>query len=189
MGSEILRHMADIQAIVVGLPALQAFTFGAACAERAWPVYRQASQGQEWERRAILRGALDAVWSWLAGGTERPELLAAQCEQAVVDKALPDAYVVANNLFGLLSFIEQDDPSHCHLCAEMNLDLITSYLYDFYHLKYSEESEAAVDAHELTRQEMHCQTDDLRRMSQFFSVQVVVELRNRSLGKSIFGSL
>jgi hypothetical protein len=189
MASAILLHMRTVEQALAALSAPQAFTFAAACAERAWPIYERVSQGQEWDRRSILRAALDAVWSWLLGAATRPDSVAAQCESAVVDEALPDAYFVANNVFGLLDFVEKDQPFHCHLCAEMNLDQISRFLYGFYHLSYSEESEAVVDNHELCLREVNRQQEDIQSLSQTFSVAVVADLRSRSKGQSIYGQL
>jgi hypothetical protein len=168
-----------------------AFLFAAACAERQWPVYERASEGKAWEMRSILRGSLDAIWDWLAGGDERPRL-AEQCERAVFDENSADdeddgAFAVANSFYGLAAIVEEDQPHYSAQAAVSNLDLVDAFVYDLLGLETSAENDRIVDGHELMQREMQRQLADLSMLSQPFGPALVQMMRGRAEGVSVLG--
>ena len=162
----ILLHMNAVENALQEVSPQHAFAFAAACAERQWPVYKRASEGKPWEKQAILRSALDAIWDWLLGRDERPRL-ADQCESAIFDgDPVKDedtaAFYVANSFFGLATIVEKDQPHHCRQSAVSNLDALDAFLYELYDLSVCPESDTLVDSHELIQKEMRHQLEDLR---------------------------
>jgi hypothetical protein len=189
MKSFILSHMESVEQAVKKLTPSAAFTFGAACVERSWPIYELAAHRKDWDRRSVLRGALDAVWRWLSGRSDRPLGLAVQCNGTVVDEALPNAYFVANNVFGLLEFVEENEPCLCHLCAQTNLNLVVDFVYSTCHLRRTQDDAITVANHELCKREMKHQSEDIQLLLRPFGSVIVDEFRNRSYGQSIFGNV
>jgi hypothetical protein len=185
----LLAHMETVEAAVESLDPKKAYAFGAACAERQWPVYVKASEGKPWEMQSDLRMALDDIWSWLLGSGNRPQGNWQRCENAVLD-AVNDvenaARTVAGSFYGLAYGVENDKLRECAQVAVNGLDLIDSFVYDILNLPVTSENDLLVDQHELIRNEMRRQEDDLKLVvSKPMSPAVIRELRARSLGRSI----
>lgn len=187
----ILLHMKAVENVLRGVSPQHAFAFAAACAERQWPVYKRACEGKSWEKQAVLRAALDAIWNWLLGRDQRPRL-ADQCESAICDDdPVKDedttAFYVANSFFGLAAIVEKNQPHHCHQSSVSNLDALDAFLYELYDLSVCPESDTLVDSHELMQKEMRHQLEDLELLKGPFTPAVVEQLRTRSVGQSILG--
>ena len=185
----LLVHYEKVEKTVENLDPKKAFAFGAACAERQWPVYVKASEGKPWEKQSDLRKALDDIWNWLLGSGNRPQGNWQRCENAVLD-AVNDvenaARMVAGSFFSLAYGVENDKPSGCVQVAVNGLDLLDSFVYDLLKLPVNSENDLLVDKHELMRDEMQRQQDDLKLVaSDPMSPAVVRELRARSVGRSI----
>ncbi len=185
----VLIHMKKVKDVLRKVSPLHCFTFAAACAERQWPVYNRASEGKAWERQAVLRSSLDAIWNWLLGKAERPRL-AEQCESAVIDAdPLKDedtaAFYVANSFFGLAAIVEKDQPNHCHGSADNNLNDLDAFIYELLGLAVTPENDCIVDNHELMQNEVKRQLDDLNSLNAPLSPALVEGLRARSMRQSI----
>src|SRR5215467_9438951 len=82
----LLLHLDMVETVFKNLEPIQAFTFGAACAERQWPLYVKGSHRKPWSKEPVLREALDAIWNWLLGSGGTPIGYEAQCEMAILEK-------------------------------------------------------------------------------------------------------
>ena len=186
----LLAHMETVEATVESLDPKKAYAFGAACAERQWPVYVKASEGKPWEMQSDLRMALDDIWRWLLGSGNRPQGIFQRIESAIFEDAVKDfeiaARMVAGSFVSLAYGVENDKLSECAQVAVYGLDLIESFVYDILNLPLTSENDLLVDQHELIRNEMRRQQDDLKFVvSEPMSPEVIRELRARSLGESI----
>jgi hypothetical protein len=185
----LLAHYEKVEKTVENLDPKKAFAFGAACAERQWPVYVKASEGKPWEKQSDLRKALDDIWSWLLGSGNRPQGNSQRCENAVLDavnNVENAARMVAGSFYSLAYGVENDKPSVCAQVAVNGLDLIESFVYEILNLRVTSENDLRVDQHELIKNEMRRQQDDLKLVvSDPMSPALVRELRARSLGESI----
>src|SRR5262245_28617391 len=185
------RHRKRVEDALGKVSSPHAFAFAAACAERLWPVYERAADGEPWAMQDDLRSSLDAIWDWLMGRRERPRL-AEQCERAVFDAnsdAEEDsaAFQAANSLYGLAAMVEEDQPQYSAQSAVSNLDLLDAFLYDLLDLPASAESDLLVDGHELMQREMQRQLADLSLLSQPFGPELVQTLRDRAQRESVLG--
>jgi hypothetical protein len=185
-----LAHIETVKKTIKKLDPKRAFAFGAACAERQWPVYVKASEGKPWEMQSDLRKALDDIWSWLLGSGNRPQGIFQRIEGAIFDDAVKDvenaARIVAGSFVGLAYGVENHKLDECAQVAVNGLNLIESFVYDILNLPVTSENDLLVDQHELMDNEMRRQEDDLKIVvSEPMSPAVIRELRARSLGVSI----
>lgn len=188
----LLTHYDEVKKAVAGLRPASAFVFGASCAERSWGVYERASKGRQWQRRDVLRSNLDAIWLWLEGSQARPLVSASACEAAIPDEGneLPEdlGFEVANNIFGLVALVEQNDPGHVYLAAQANLDLLDAFLYEVTGLDVSPENDRAIDNHVLMQAEIRRQLDDLALLAMPATPVLVEKVRRGAEGVSLLGS-
>ena len=187
----LLAHYDQVKKGVAGLGQASAFAFGASCAERSWSVYEHASAGRSWQRNDILRSNLDAIWLWLKGSSASPLVSASACEAAIPEESseLRDdlAFEVANNIFGLVALVEQDDPGHVYLAAQANLDLLDAFLYEIMGLNVSPENDAVIDNNSLMQAEIRRQLDDLAVLSLPANPLVVEQVRRGAEGIDLLG--
>jgi len=186
----LLAHIETVEKTIENLDQKKAFAFGAACTEHQWPVYVKASEGMPWEMQSDLRKALDDIWRWLLGSGNRPQGIFQRIESAIFEDAVKDfeiaARMVAGSFVSLAYGVENDKLSQCAQVAVYGLDLIESFVYDILNLPVTSENDLLVDQHELIRNEMRRQQDDLKFVvSEPMSPAVIRELRARSLGESI----
>lgn len=186
------EHLERVEATLKDVDGLQAFTFAASCAERQWPVYERAAKGKNWGQSTVLRGALDAIWGWLLQQRERPRGHALQCERAILeeieDVTANTASEVATSFYGLASIVERDQAKHCVQAAKSNLTMIDAFLYEMLRLPISHENDLKVDSSELMQHERIRQDATLAVLARGTPMpSVVADIRERSLGQSIFG--
>ena len=191
-GTAYFDHLERLHSAFSNLEPIQAFAFGAACAERQWPVYARAAAGKVWSREAILRRSLDRVWDWLLRRRGRPEGLAFECERAILEEVEDDAAQaaseVATSMYGLAKAIEADAPADCLYVADAGLRLIDSFLYELLGVPISSDSDRVVHSHELMGIEIKRQQEDLEVLLRGTPFPATIEeLRNRSSGASILG--
>lgn len=170
-------YMLQLRDRVSSLPEAQTWAFGVASLERQWPIYARAAEGRPWDHRPELRGVLDRLWAWVAGG-QRPHGILDICEQAqFVDYTgeRPDLeYELQNDgegaaadvIVGFISLAEvvaSDEPEECYYVAQKALDLVQAFVYDYElpHLAVGSDSDVIVDQHELVRNAVRQQEDDL----------------------------
>ncbi len=191
----ILTHYDWLENASRGLDLRAAVAFGAACAERQWPVYVRASAGKPWEKRALLRTALDSIWRWLFEiDSQRPSGYFAACEEASLesvqrtDESVEAASRVVVSWLELLHGLETGDANACKSLGECNLNLLHSFIYFLLDIEVSSDNEFVVGDHQLVRQEIKRQQDDLTLLrTRTLQPSVAREIFGRSQGQSMFG--
>jgi len=187
-------HLERIEQDLRDMPSTHSFAFAASCAERAWPIYERGARGKSWDKRQLLRGALDSVWEWLAGRAVRPSGLAAQCETAVfdddhVEPSDAGAFYVSNNVFGLISIVENDQREYAAQSAMGNIDLLDSFLYERIELTSTSENDIMIDNHPLFQIEIERQMDDIAALRQPITDVAIQMIRARARTIGLFGKL
>ena len=196
MPRPLLDHLSNVTSRLAHVGEMQSACFAAACVERSWRAYVRAAQGKPWNRGDTLRRTLDTAWSWCSGSGPRPAGLSAAAEGAVdvfdeTGMQQPSDNAgrhVAVATYNLIASIEERNSEGFSGSAQLNLDFIDAFLYEYLDLEQSTENDEAVDRHELMNAERNRQTSDLVIVSERWSVPgTVEELRQTSTDANVLG--
>jgi hypothetical protein len=140
-----------------------------------------------------LRQALDSTWGWLLQTRDRPRGLFQRCEGVLLineeeGAAMAAAHNVAGSILSIAYGLDRDKPDECSQVAVIGLDIVIAFAYDLLGLRVTSKNGLLVARHELVRNEIRRQEDDLFLVLKAAPTPAVVrELRARSQGVSVLG--
>jgi hypothetical protein len=211
MFKRIVQHMKDVERALSGMGANAALAFALACTERQWPVFQRAARSVPWmvDWQSKLRHALDDTWQHLLNDTSvsatepiapfRQLLISSGAgEPEVEDTGGPSsavAHTIANSIVDLLGAVEKCDVGHAHRLSHRNFDLLELLLDEHGVLLNDLKEESGQDPSEiaavrkLIEQEMKQQDRDVQALRKDPSAAGMEEVRQVSVGKSLFGQV
>ena len=187
----MLKHVAKVEVAAATYSERGMIAFAAACCERQLPVYERVGAVAEWGHSETLRKILNYVWSWLSEEEVSPPVYD-------FDEAIPpdepveggDAAMNVAGMFDLLLKLPADyDAQSVGWVAENGLNLLDALLYEVLDLKINSANDEVVHNHELIKLEIGRQEQDLSLVRDGLTANECFQLRQQSVGRSIFGKL
>jgi hypothetical protein len=191
--SPLLTHFDRLNELFLEAGPIQAFAFGACCAQRQWPVYLRASSGKEWAKPEMVNAGLNAVWAWLSGEGHRLSGYSSQLDAAGPEQMKEDSDAGASDVLVsigvLFDALESDVPGRCQYVGRHGLDLLDGFVYELVGIPVTSKNDIIVESHELIQAEMKRQIDDLTVLAGGPASPLVIKsLRTKAEGESILGS-
>lgn len=191
MDNLYIQHLDKAKQLLAASNNCAPYVFAMACVERLWIPYQQASQDAPDDTQAVYRMSLDLAWESLAGGKELSDETETVCERSIPDTNRPMIWLTraaAVSFYSVICIIRRKKSGECFSVAKANLNLLDHFIYELTGLVISRGNDLLVVEHELMKNEMRHQTEDLELLRQQTSVSLIHDIRQRSNGKSIFGN-
>lgn len=185
MFDSLIEYLDLVEKIANKLPRKQAFGFALACIERQWPVYERSSIDKPWSG-AGLRSSIDQAWQQLIDDQKMPGYLVERCRRSIpCDDDLDDpeataAHLISHSAIDLLSALQENESSYCHLPATRNFDLLEMLSDE------KKETGSGCNIKPLIDLEVKRQRDDLVTMRVSSNVEQIAALRDTSMTISLF---
>ena len=127
----------------------------------------------------------------MAGVKELSDDTEIVCEQSIPETNRPMIWLTraaAVSFYSVICIIHKKKSKECFSLAKANLNLLDHFIYELTGLVISKRNDFLVAEHELMKNEMRHQMEDLELLRQQMSASLIHNIRQRSNGKSVFGN-
>lgn len=186
----ILEHHAVVQSHLAGLEIASAFCFAFSCAERQVRVYERAVECSIASSLIDCRTILDNMWQWVLDGVPYQALLSATLRTAIPHPGGRDYHgillYVLSNFRGISDSIVNLASVHCDQPAFSNIFLITSFLHSAYDIPQTVKPNPRIYSNHLVQREMQTQLSTIQLLSDRYTLQAGLAVREQSAGVDLF---